>query len=159
MSMLDNIKQIVTPPEFLCEFDLKRKYSLRDKYITGKIKMLARKEMTLERVDFTIEETIKQPKKPGEKKRKSLVETISRKKQPWPWELEKFKEETIEFSLTINPKKKRKKEQQSYSWDMALMDRVHDQAKKTVFTYKIHAKITFAGEKKPHSITKTLRIE
>ncbi len=156
MWVLKTIKSIFHPDEIITGFVLENKYPKTTKKIDWILKMLAKKEITITKISYTIQETIKLPK---EEKKEDIVTTIWTKAIAWPIYLEPFKEFHAEFSVPINISKKKQTEKKVYKWDYALMNRAHDQSKQTIFLYKIIAKIKRKWERKTLDISNDILID
>jgi len=159
MKRLNKVKDIFKWSGLLTHFVLEKKYKKTLKNIAWELKIMAKKEVTITKITYRIEETIRQPKEEWEKKRKEITSEIANHPVAWPRHLEKLKEQRLDFTVPLSISKQKKTEKKVYKWDMALMNKAHDQSKQTVFLYKIFADIKIKWERKPLIVSHNLVIE
>lgn len=159
MKLLKTIKDFFTGPTLLTQFLLEKKYRKTKKTITWWLKIVPKEDITVTKVTFKMQETIRKPKLPDQKKREEIQSEIGDVTVPGPREIEGLKEQRVEFSLPINISKQKKIEKKVYKWDMALMNKAHDEAKSTVFIYKIFAYIKIQWVKRPFKVSHSIVIE
>ena len=153
------MKDIFKRSWLLTHFVLKKKYKKAQKDIDWSLKIMAKQPITITKITYKIEETIRQPKVPWEKKREEITSEIAKHPVAWPWHLETLKEEQLEFKVPISISKQKRTEKKVYKGDMALMNKAHDQSKQTIFIYKIFADIKIKWRRKPITISHNLVIE
>ena len=159
MKRLNNVKEIFKTSWLLTHFELEKKYKKSLKKIKWTLKIMSKSDVTITKITFKIEETIRQAKEPWEKKRKEITSEIANEVLPWPWHCEKLKDQLIDFTVPLSVSKQKRTEKKVYKWDMALMNKAHDKSKQTVFLYKLFAEIKVKWERKPIKIDHNLVIE
>lgn len=159
MKLLKTITDFLIGPTLLTQFLLEKKYRKTNKTIKWWLKIVPKEDITITKITFKMEEKIRKPKLPNEKKRKEIKSEIGDITVPWPRKIDSMKEQRIEFSLPINISKQKKVEKKVYKWDMALMNKAHDEAKSTVFFYKVVAYIKIQWVKRPFKASHSIVIE
>lgn len=136
MKRLDKATTFITRNTPIVNFHLEKEYRKKDKKIVWSLSILPQKEIKTVTIRLQVLQTIH-----GDDKTTQIV--LGTQKINYNEPIPAITWKKIWFDIPLSFKTADKKEKEFYTWEMALMNRVHDQSQKQRYTYSIRASLLY----------------